>query len=84
MDSKILMQLNELYRKGVYNEETLSEETSHEEELTNVEEGVDLYDIVSNYLVSEGFCNSPEAADVIMANMSEEWRESILEETKKK
>ena len=84
MDSKILMQLNELYRKGVYAEETLSEETSHEEELTNVEEGVDLYDIVSNYLVSEGFCNSPEAADVIMANMSEEWRESILEETKKK
>jgi hypothetical protein len=84
MNSQILSQLNEIYRKGVYNQETLSEETSHEEELTNIEESSDLYDIVSNYLVSEGFCDSPEAADVIMANMSEEWRESILEEIKKK
>jgi hypothetical protein len=79
MDLQILSQLNEAYRHGVYAEETLSEETSHEEELTNVEESSDLYDIVSNYLVSEGFCDSPEAADVIMANMSEEWRESIVD-----
>jgi hypothetical protein len=43
-------------------------------------EEVDLYDIVSEYLVSEGFCESYEDADVIMANMSEEWRESILDE----
>ena len=43
-------------------------------------EEVDLYDIVSEYLVSEGFCESYEDADVIMANMSEEWRESIVEE----
>jgi hypothetical protein len=46
----------------------------------NMEESVDLYDIVSEYLVSEGFCDSHEDADVIMANMSEEWRESIMEE----
>jgi hypothetical protein len=46
----------------------------------NMEESADLYDIVSEYLVSEGFCNSYEDADVIMANMSEEWRESIMEE----
>jgi hypothetical protein len=43
-------------------------------------EDVDLYDIVSEYLVSEGFCDSYEDADVIMVNMSEEWRESIMEE----
>lgn len=43
-------------------------------------EEVDLYDIVSEYLVSEGFCESYEDADVIMANMSEEWRESIIDE----
>jgi hypothetical protein len=43
-------------------------------------EELDLYDIVSDYLVSEGFCDSYEDADVIMANMSEEWRESIMEE----
>jgi hypothetical protein len=42
-------------------------------------EDLDLYDIVSEYLVSEGFCESYEDADVIMANMSEEWREDILE-----
>jgi hypothetical protein len=45
-------------------------------------EELDLYDIVSEYLVSEGFCDSYEDADVIMANMSEEWRESILESAK--
>lgn len=43
-------------------------------------EQLDLYDIISEYLVSEGFCDSYEDADVIMANMSEEWRESIVEE----
>jgi hypothetical protein len=41
-------------------------------------EELDLYDIVSEYLVSEGFCDSYEDADVIMVNMSEEWRESIV------
>jgi len=51
---------------------------------SRMNEQADLYDIVSEYLVSEGFCDSYEDADVIMANMSEEWRESILEETKKK
>jgi hypothetical protein len=45
-------------------------------------EELDLYDIVSEYLVSEGFCDSYDDADVIMANMSEEWRESILESAK--
>jgi hypothetical protein len=43
-------------------------------------EELDLYDIVSKYLVSEGFCDSYEDADVIMANMSEEWRDGILDE----
>jgi hypothetical protein len=43
-------------------------------------EELDLYDLVSEYLVSEGFCDSYEDADVIMANMSEEWRDGILDE----
>jgi hypothetical protein len=43
-------------------------------------EELDLYDIVSEYLVSEGYCDSYEDADVIMVNMSEEWRESVLDE----
>lgn len=41
-------------------------------------EELDLYDIISDYLVSEGFCDSAEDAAVIMVNMSEDWRESIV------
>ena len=51
-----------------------------DEKRKSMNEEVDLYDIVSEYLVSEGFCDSYEDADVIMANMSEEWRQSILDE----
>jgi hypothetical protein len=53
--------------------------TPNEKKQLNREE-LDLYDIVSEYLVSEGFCDFYEDADVIMVNMSEEWRESIMEE----
>jgi hypothetical protein len=44
-----------------------------------VEETVDLYDVVLEHLLDEGFADTEEAATVIMANMSEEWREEILE-----
>ena len=50
-----------------------------EDKEVGLREELDLYDLVSEYLVSEGFCESYEDADVIMANMSEEWREDILE-----
>jgi hypothetical protein len=39
----------------------------------------DPFDIVQGYLIDEGYAETEEAAAVIMANMSEEWRESILE-----
>jgi hypothetical protein len=42
-------------------------------------EDVDLYDVVMEYLLDEGFADTEEAATVIMANMSEEWRQDILE-----
>ena len=41
---------------------------------------VDLFDIVKGHLMSEGFADTEEAALAIMANMSEEWRQSIIEE----
>ena len=47
------------------------------EKRTKMKEELDLYDLVSENLISEGFCDSYEDADVIMANMSEEWRDSI-------
>ena len=40
----------------------------------------DLYDLVKGHLLDEGYADSEESALAIMANMSEEWRESIIEE----
>jgi len=41
-------------------------------------EQVDLYDIILSHLLDEGYAETPEAAERIMVNMSEEWRESII------
>ena len=43
-------------------------------------EEVDLFDTILEHLVAEGYADTNEAALAIMANMSEEWRESILNE----
>ena len=43
-------------------------------------EQVDIYDIILSHLLDEGYAETVEAAEVIMVNMSEEWRESIVEE----
>jgi hypothetical protein len=42
-------------------------------------EAVDLYDIILSHLLDEGYAETQEQAEVIMVNMSEEWRESIME-----
>lgn len=39
----------------------------------------DIFDIVKGYLIDEGYAETEEAAAVIMANMSDEWRQSIIE-----
>ena len=39
----------------------------------------DLFDVILEYLVAEGYADTNDNALVIMANMSEEWRETILE-----
>jgi len=46
----------------------------------NMEMEYDAFDIILEHLVAEGYADTNEAALVIMANMSEEWRESIVEE----
>ena len=48
-----------------------------------VKESYDLYDIILSYLLDEGYAETNEAALAIMANMSEEWRGEIVEETKR-
>ena len=42
-------------------------------------EQLDLYDIILSHLLDEGYAETLESAEVIMANMSEEWVETIIE-----
>jgi hypothetical protein len=37
------------------------------------------FDIIMGHLINEGYADSEEDAAVIMVNMSEEWKESIVE-----
>jgi hypothetical protein len=39
----------------------------------------DLYDIILSHLLDEGYAETQEQAEVIMVNMGEEWRGSIVE-----
>jgi hypothetical protein len=39
----------------------------------------DLYDIILSHLLDEGYADTQESAEAIMVNMSEDWRESIVE-----
>ena len=39
----------------------------------------DLYDIILSHLLDEGYADTEQAAEAIMVNMSEEWRDSIVE-----
>ena len=47
---------------------------------STVGEEADLFDIIKGHLLDEGFADTEEAALAIMTNMSEEWREQILDE----
>ena len=40
----------------------------------------DLFDVILEYLITEGYADTQEAALAIMVNMSEDWRESIIVE----
>ena len=46
----------------------------------SMEESYDLYDIILSHLLDEGYADTEQAAEAIMVNMSEDWRESIVEE----
>jgi hypothetical protein len=43
-----------------------------------IHDSYDYYDIILSHLLDEGYAETPEAAERIMVNMSEEWRESII------
>ena len=42
-------------------------------------ESFDLYDIILSHLLDEGYAETSEAAEAIMVNMSEEWKQNIVE-----
>jgi len=52
-------------------------------EKDRIKEQVDTYDIILSHLLDEGYAETEEAAHKIMVNMSEDWRESIVEARKK-
>jgi hypothetical protein len=43
------------------------------------QESYDLYDIILSHLLDEGYAETEKAAEAIMVNMSEDWRDSIAE-----
>jgi hypothetical protein len=55
-----------------------SPDPDNRKDLRKIEE-VDLYDLILSHLLDEGYADTQEAAEAIMVNMSEEWRESIVE-----
>jgi len=52
--------------------------TPAEKKQLNREE-FDLFDVILEHLISEGYADTNEAALAIMANMSEEWKQNIME-----
>ena len=50
-----------------------------QEEVEQIDE-VNVYDVILSHLLDEGYADTQEQAEVIMVNMSEDWRESIVEE----
>ena len=71
------------YENALYALESLSESEVYdivESYLVEETEVIDLYDVVLEYLLDEGYAETEDEAAVIMANMSEEWRDEILDE----
>jgi len=56
------------------------EKEEKDEDEEEMEESVELFDYILEHLVAEGYADTNQAALAIMANMSEEWRQSIVEE----
>ncbi len=75
MNSKDFRNLQEAYLNVYEQEESLDEVLDTHKS----KESYDLYDIILSHLIDEGYADTEQAAEAIMVNMSEEWRESIVE-----
>jgi hypothetical protein len=61
--------------------EKVTEKEGKEKEEKEMKESADLFDYILEHLVAEGYADTNKAALAIMANMSEEWKQSIIEQT---
>jgi hypothetical protein len=57
---------------------TVTKAEQEEKIKSNKQEDVDVFDLIKGHLLDEGYADTEESALVIMANMSEEWRQTIL------
>ena len=64
------------FAKGIADPRTYFPKKKKEQQ----KEQTDLYDIILSHLLDEGYADTEQAAEAIMVNMSEDWRESIVEE----
>jgi len=58
-------------------------DASRQRQASMLNQSFDPFDYILEYLVAEGYADTNEAAISIMANMSEEWREGIVDESYK-
>ena len=58
--------------------EDMRRRMSNAAERQGLSDHYDLYDIILSHLLDEGYSETQEAAEAIMVNMSEEWRDSIV------
>jgi len=50
--------------------------------LKSISDSFDMFDVVKEYLLGEGYADTEEAAVAIMANMSEDWKYHIIDEAR--
>ena len=75
------LQAQELTDKNITGYQTKGAVRKGEKTGLNIKDSYeyDIFDTVLEYLIAEGYADTEEAALVIMANMSEEWKQSIVE-----
>jgi hypothetical protein len=66
-------------KKGKKKDKEEKSEKEDKEDEKEMKEGADLFDYLLEYLVAEGYADTNKAALAIMANMSEEWKQDIVE-----
>jgi hypothetical protein len=72
-----------LEKVGVKINRTKRSTVTRDQQQKNIQQNnsVDMFELVKGHLMSEGYADNEKAALAIMANMSEGWRQSIVEGT---